>query len=47
MIGVLATHLFVIGIDYGGAPTHFMLAWVVLLAGGSILWSGRETSALR
>ena len=47
MIGVLATHLFVIGIDYGGGPVHFILACMVLVACGSILWSHRATSAVR
>lgn len=42
MIGAIGTHLFRIGITYGGDPSLFVMAWVVLLASGATIVLSRE-----
>lgn len=41
MIGAIGTHLFRIGITYGGDPSLFVMACVVLLASGATVLLAR------
>lgn len=42
MLGAIATHLFKIGITYGGDPSLFIMACVVLIACAATVWLRRQ-----
>ncbi|MGH7702496.1 MAG: DoxX family protein [Gemmatimonadales bacterium] len=46
MLGAIGTHLFKIGITYGGDPSLFILACVVLIACLATVWLRRRIRAL-
>lgn len=44
MLGAIGTHLFKIGISYGGNPSIFIMACVVLIACAATVWLRKQNA---